>query len=255
MKIDVYFSPAQVDEMQLRDKNVIVIDVLRASTTIVTALNNGAREIIPVGSIESAVKVSGNLFGDVVLRGGERNGKIITGFNLGNSPSEYTEEAVKGKSIIFCTTNGSSAMVKAKYAKRMAVGGFINVSLVADFIRQAGEDFSIVCAGEKQLFCIEDAVCAGMLVKILVEDSPIVVDVNDAAGAAQVLYKTVSKNLLKMAKSSDHGKYLVDIGFESDLKTCVSVDSIPVLPLLIGNVIKLKKEEAKHSITLDVQEG
>ena len=90
MKIDVYFSPAQVDEMQLRDKNVIVIDVLRASTTIVTALNNGAREIIPVGSIESAVKVSGNLFGDVVLRGGERNGKIITGFNLGNSPSVLT---------------------------------------------------------------------------------------------------------------------------------------------------------------------
>jgi 2-phosphosulfolactate phosphatase len=255
MKIDVYFSPAQVDEMQLRDKNVVVIDVLRASTTIVTALNNGAREIIPVGSIESAVKVSGNLFGDVVLRGGERNGKIITGFNLGNSPSEYTEEAVKGKSIIFCTTNGSSAMAKAKYAKRMAVGGFINVSLVADFIRQAGEDFSIVCAGEKQLFCIEDTVCAGMLVKMLVEDSPIAVDVNDAGAAAQVLYKTVSKNLLKMAKSSDHGKYLVEIGFESDLKACVSVDSIPVLPLLIGNVIKLKKDETKHSITLDVQEG
>ena len=255
MKIDVYFSPAQVDEMQLRDKNVIVIDVLRASTTIVTALNNGAREIIPVGSVESAVKVSGNLFGDVVLRGGERNGKIITGFNLGNSPSEYTEEAVKGKSIIFCTTNGSSAMVKAKYAKRMAVGGFINVSLVADFIRQAGEDFSIVCAGEKQLFSMEDAVCVGMLVKILVEDAPITVELNDAAGAAQVLYKTVGKNLLKMAKSSDHGKFLVDIGFENDLKTCVNVDSIPVLPLLIGNVIKLKKEEAKHSITIDVQEG
>jgi 2-phosphosulfolactate phosphatase len=94
-----------------------------------------------------------------------------------------------------------------------------------------------------------------MLVKILVEDSPIAVEVNDAAGAAQVLYKNVGKNLLKMAKSSDHGKYLVDIGFENDLKTCVTVDSIPVLPLLIGNVIKLKKDEAKHSITLDVQEG
>jgi len=209
MKIDVYFSPAQVDEMQLRDKNVIVIDVLRASTTIVTALNNGAREIIPVGSVESAVKVSGNLFGDVVLRGGERNGKIITGFNLGNSPSEYTEEAVKGKSIIFCTTNGSSAMVKAKYAKRMAVAGFVNVSLAADYIRQAGEDFAIVCAGKQLLFCIEDAVCAGMLVKMLVENSSVVVDLNDAAGAAQVLYRTVGKNLLKMARSSDHGRYLV----------------------------------------------
>ncbi len=255
MKIDVYFSPAQVDEMQLRDKNVIVIDVLRASTTIVTALNNGAREIIPVGSIESAVKVSGNLFGDVVLRGGERNGKIITGFNLGNSPSEYTEEAVKGKSIIFCTTNGSSAMVKAKYAKRMAVAGFVNISAAVDYIRQAGEDFSIVCAGSQQLFCIEDAACAGMLVKMLLDQSAVTVEVNDAGGAAQILYRTNGKNLLKMAKSSDHGKYLIEIGFESDLKACVSIDSIPVLPLLIGNVIKLKKEEAKHSITLDVQEG
>lgn len=255
MKLDVYFSPAQVDEMQLRDKNVIVIDVLRASTTIVTALKNGAREIIPVGSIESAVKVSGNLFGDVVLRGGERNGKIIAGFNLGNSPSEYTEEAVKGKSIIFCTTNGSSAMVKAKYAKRMAVAGFINVSLAAEYIRAAGEDFSIVCAGRQQLFCVEDAVCAGMIVKILVEDAGVPAELNDAAVAAQVLYKNVGKNLLKMVKSCDHGKYLVEIGFENDLKTCVDVDSIPVLPLLIGNMIKLKKDEVKHSITLDVQEG
>jgi 2-phosphosulfolactate phosphatase len=90
---------------------------------------------------------------------------------------------------------------------------------------------------------------------MLVENSPVAVDLNDAAGAAQVLYRTVGKNLLKMAKSSDHGRYLVEIGFEGDLKTCVSVDSIPVLPLLIGNVIKLKKEENKHSITLDVQEG
>lgn len=252
MKIDVYFSPAQIDEMQLRDRNVIVIDVLRASTTIIAALKNGAREIIPVGSIESAVKVSGNLFGDVVLRGGERNGKIITGFNLGNSPSEYTEEAVKGKSIIFCTTNGSSTMVKAKYAKRMAVVGFVNVALAAAYVREAGEDFSFVCAGNQQRFCVEDAVCVGMLLKILTEDSAVAVELNDAGVAAQILHKTVGKNLLKMAKSSDHGKYLVEIGFENDLKTCVDVDSIPVLPLLIGNVIKLKKDETKHSISLDV---
>ena len=255
MRIDVYFSPAQVDEMQLRDKNVIVIDVLRASSTIATALKNGAREIIPVGSIESAVKVSGNLFGDVVLRGGERNGKIITGFNLGNSPTEYTEEAVKGKSIIFCTTNGSTAMVKARYAKRMAVAGFINITAAVQFIREAGEDFSIVCAGKQQLFCVEDAVCAGMIVKLLTEDGAVPAELNDAAVAANILYKTVGKNLLKMAKSCDHGRYLIEIGFESDLKICVDVDSIPALPLLIGNVIKLKKDETKHSITLDVQEG
>jgi 2-phosphosulfolactate phosphatase len=96
-----------------------VLDVLRASSTITVALNNGAREIIPVASIESAVKISGSLFGEVTLRGGERNGKTIEGFNLGNSPLEYSEAAVKGKSIIYCTTNGSVAMARSRYARAL----------------------------------------------------------------------------------------------------------------------------------------
>ncbi len=251
MKIEVFFSPSQVDELFLREKNVIVIDVLRASTTITTAINNGAREIIPVSSIESAVKVSGNLFGDVVLRGGERNGKIIEGFNLGNSPFEYTEEMVKGKSIIFCTTNGSSAMVKARYAKNMAVGGFANVSKVVEFIKEVHEDFYILCAGKQALFCVEDAVCAGMIIKKLTDDPSLSLQFNDSANAAQVLYKAAAKNLLKMVKTCDHGVYLTEIGFADDLKICVDVDSIPILPQLIGNVLKLKKkDETKPSITI-----
>ena len=253
MKIDVYFSPVQVDEIQLRDKNVVVIDILRSSTTITTALKNGAREIIPVSNVESAVKVSGNLFGDVVLRGGERNGKIIPGFNLGNSPAEYTEEAVKGKSIIFCTTNGSGAMVRAKYAKNMAVGGFVNISLVVDFMKQINDNFSVICAGKQHLFSIEDAVCAGMIVKLLQDHDPENVELNDAASAALTLFKNYGKNLHKMARSSDHGKYLVEIGFADDVKICVEVDSIPVLPLLIGNMIKLKKEEPKPAPPLDAK--
>lgn len=247
MKIDVYFSPIQVEEMQLREKNVIVIDVLRASSVIVTALHNGAREVIPVSSIESAVKVSGNLFGDVVLRGGERNGKMIDGFNLGNSPREYTEEAVKGKSIILCTTNGSVAMVRARHAKNMAIACFNNISAVVDFMTEVGDDFSIVCAGKQSLFSLEDAVCAGMIVKQLSDRDSLEVELNDAAVTAHVLYKTYSKNLLKMVKSSDHGRYLSSIGFEEDLKLCVEIDSVSVLPMLVGNVIKLKKEEAKPS--------
>ena len=95
MRIDVHFTPYQTDELVLREKTVVVIDVLRASTTIVTALINGAKEIIPVATVESAVKISGNLFGDVILLGGERNGKMIEGFNLGNSPTEYSAEKVK----------------------------------------------------------------------------------------------------------------------------------------------------------------
>ena len=139
MRLDVSFNAAQLDELQLRDKNVVVIDVLRASTTVAVALANGAREIIPVSTIESAVKISGSLFGEVTLRGGERNGKMIEGFNLGNSPAEYTEGTVRGKSIIFCTTNGSVAMFKSRFARRLLVGSFVNLSAVVEaMLRMAG---------------------------------------------------------------------------------------------------------------------
>ena len=145
MKIDLSFSAGQFDDLQLRDKNVVVLDVLRASSTITVALNNGAREIIPVASIESAVKISGSLFGEVTLRGGERNGKIIEGFNLGNSPLEYNETAVKGKSIIYCTTNGSVALAKSRYAPTLAVGTLINMTATTDYIRNEKKDFLFIC--------------------------------------------------------------------------------------------------------------
>jgi 2-phosphosulfolactate phosphatase len=253
MKIEVFFSPSQVDELFLRDKNVIVIDVLRASSSIATALMNGAREIIPVSTIESAVKISGNLFGDVVLRGGERNGKMIEGFNLGNSPSEYTPDAVKGKSIIFCTTNGSSAIVKSRYAKNLVVGGFINMTTVIEFVKELNEDFYILCAGKQSLFCIEDSVCAGMIISLLMNDESISIELNDPAVAAAVLFKSMGKNLPRTVRATDHGKYLTEIGFKNDIKLCTDIDSVPVLPVLVGNSIKLRKKETlKPAPEIDV---
>ncbi|MEE9186419.1 MAG: 2-phosphosulfolactate phosphatase, partial [Bacteroidota bacterium] len=122
MIVDLYFNASQTDELQLRDRIVVVIDVLRAGTTIATALQNGAKEIIPAASVESAVKLGNNLFVDVTLLGGERNAKTIEGFNLGNSPGEYSEQVVSGKSIIFTSENGSQAILKARYAKRAVLG-------------------------------------------------------------------------------------------------------------------------------------
>lgn len=250
MKIDLCFSQSQLDEMQLRDKNVIVIDVLRSSTTVVTALQNGAREIIPVGSIESAVKISGSLFGDVTLRGGERNGKMIQGFNLGNSPMEYTEAMVRGKSIIFCTTNGSVAMAKSRYARAMAVAGFVNMSAVVDFVRSLQSDIMIVCAGRPPItggFSLEDAVCAGMLVHMLSEDKSAAVELSDPSLAARILYKSFGRSILKMMKNTDHGRYLAEIGFGEDIKLCAQIDSMQSVPVLTGTSIKLRKNEAGSS--------
>jgi len=199
-----------------------------------------------VASIESAVKISGSLFGEVTLRGGERNGKTIEGFNLGNSPLEYSESAVKGKSIIYCTTNGSVAMAKSRYARMLIVGSFLNLTTVVDFIREEKKDFLFICAGRLNsigYFSLEDAVCAGMMIQKLMKDESLEMTLSDSAKAAHALYKSFGRSILKMLKISEHGKYLVEIGFADDLKICAAVDSIQVLPVQIENKIKLKKEE------------
>jgi 2-phosphosulfolactate phosphatase len=248
MKIDVSFSAAQFDELQLRDKNIVVLDILRASTTIIVALNNGAREIIPVGSIESAVKISGSLFGEVTLRGGERNGKMIEGFNLGNSPLEYGEPAVKGKSIIYCTTNGSVAMAKSRYARSLVIGAFVNLSAVVDFIKSENKDFLLICAGRVNsigYFSLEDAVCAGMMIQKLMKEESLELELSDSAKASVALHKSFGRSILKMLRTSEHGKYLIEIGFAEDLKICAAIDSVPILPMLQGTVVKLRKEEPK----------
>ncbi len=243
MKVELSFSSGQFDELQLREKNIIVIDVLRASTTIAVALKNGAREIIPVASVESAVKISGSLFGEVTLRGGERNGKIIEGFNLGNSPLEYSETAVKGKSIIYCTTNGSVAMAKSRYARTLAIGSFVNLSTVTGFMQEENKDFHLICAGRINSignFSLEDAVCAGMIIQNLLKSESLSVELSDSAKAAHAISKTFGRSILKMLKTSEHGKFLIELGFADDLKICAQLDSVPVLPVLAGTVIKLK---------------
>ncbi len=242
---EVLFTPSQADEMALRGRTVVMIDVLRASTTIITALRNGAKEIIPVTTVESAVKLSGNLFGDVILLGGERNGRMIEGFHLGNSPAEYAAERVRGKSIIFSTTNGSQAMVRARYARDMLVCGFVNLSAVAAFLRQARRDLTVVCAGSGGMFSLEDAVCAGGLLQKLADDSGPTLDLSDAAQAAVTLHRTFGRSILRMLKSSEHGRYLTEIGLEADLAACAAVDTMPVLPLLAGSVLRLRPDGEK----------
>jgi 2-phosphosulfolactate phosphatase len=239
ISLQVYFTPTEVDELQLRGKNVVVIDVLRAATTIAVALQNGAKEIIPVSSIESAVKISSSLFGDVTIRAGERNGKMIEGFNRGNSPLEFTEETVKGKSIIFLTTNGSVAIVKSRYAKKLFVASFVNISTVVEALKELADNVIFMCSGQDNHFCLEDAVCAGKIINRLKKILKKNFCLDDAALAAASLDTMYGKNVLRMLKQSQHGNDLVQLGFAEDLKVCAEIDAVPVLPALTGNVIRL----------------
>lgn len=239
MRIDCHFTPGPVDDLALRERTVVVIDVLRASSTIITALANGAREVIPASTVESAMKIAGNLGTDQALLGGERNGRIVPGFDLGNSPAEYAASRVQGKSIIFSSTNGSQAMVKARYAAELVIGGFLNMGEVASFVRERPRDFVILCSGRNGGFSLEDTVCAGMLIARVAEDQDVVL--SDSAVASMSLYRSMGRRILKMMRGSDHGKYLEEIGFGSDIRYCAGVDTVPAVPFLEGNVLRLRR--------------
>ncbi|NNG26430.1 MAG: 2-phosphosulfolactate phosphatase [Ignavibacteriaceae bacterium] len=236
MKINIMFSPVNKDELYFTGRTTVVIDVLRASTTIITALSNGAKEVIPVATVEFAIKVSGGMFGGHTLLGGERNAQKIEGFALGNSPSEYEGSLIEDKSIVYYTTNGSKAIVKAKFSEELLICAFSNLTAVAEHLANLGKDVEILCAGNNNLFSMEDSVCAGRLVKELmsIKDN---VELSDSAKCAVALNQSFGKNIFKMLKDTEHGKLLGFQGFENDLKVCSKFSITNTVPLFNGNAL------------------
>lgn len=242
MRVEVLFTPAEVDELSMRGKNVVIIDVLRATSTICTALTNGAKEIIPTPDVESASKIASNLSTDSYLLGGERQGKKIDGFHLGNSPSEYTSEKVAGKTIVFTTTNGTGAIYRSRYASTAIMGSFLNLSSVVQAMKEIGGDWTILCSGQQANFSIEDATCAGMILAKLNTDEG--VETDDAGLTCMILYKNFKGNIFGMMKKSSHGQYLTSIGMKEDLKYCSEVDKLSVIPVMDGVSIRMKHNKS-----------
>jgi 2-phosphosulfolactate phosphatase len=253
MKINLLFTPLSADELYFTGKTVVVIDVLRATSTIVAALNNGAKEIVPVATVEFAVKVSGGMFGGQTLLGGERNTKKIEGFALGNSPLEYSEDIVSGKSIILYTTNGTKALVKAKFSENLFICSFLNISAVANHLININKDVEILCAGRFNNFSLEDTICAGKLISEMIKVKENI-DLTDSAKAGVSLSKSFGRSILKMLKETEHGKILEENGFDEDLKFCSKLNTTDIVPYFSGNVVKLlnvskSSEEDKDSKT------
>jgi 2-phosphosulfolactate phosphatase len=246
MQIQTQYAPHQIDELALREKSAVIIDVLRACTTMTTALYNGAREVIPTASVEAAAKITSSLVGQAQVRGGERGGKMIEGFSFGNSPFEYSEDRVKDKSIIYSTTNGSPLVVKARFAKHTVVCSFVNIGAVAAFLKKNATDIELVCAGNGGRFAIEDAVCAGLLVNLLGDNADYEISLCDASLAASALYKAHSRNLLRMLRQSEGGKILDALGFAEDITYCAGIDTLPVVPLLDGTMLRLWRENERR---------
>jgi 2-phosphosulfolactate phosphatase len=189
MRIDVYFTPLVLNPGDFSGRGIVVLDVLRATTTVITALANGAKAVIPAATSEEAVRLASNLEKDDVLLAGERKSVKIEGFALGNSPLEMTPEVVAGKTIVLATTNGTPALVASQGGDPVLVGAPANFAALTIRARETLVDrgeLVIVCAGRERQFALEDAYTAGRLIKA-VKKGLGKLELNDAANAALVL--------------------------------------------------------------------
>ncbi|NIP42977.1 MAG: 2-phosphosulfolactate phosphatase [candidate division Zixibacteria bacterium] len=231
MNIRLFFTPAGIGEEQINGRTAVVIDILRATTVAAVALGNGAREIIPVTNLGDATSLREKLDRSAVQLGGEREGQKVDGFDLGNSPFEYGPDAVENKTVILATTNGSAAILKGGEAKYCLSCAFVNLTATLEKILEIKDDISVICAGNKGGFSLEDALCGGMLVdKLLASGGNMELD-NDAAFVSQGLYHKHRDNLEEALHKSDHGKYLDSLGFSNDVSFCAQKDSLSICPV------------------------
>jgi 2-phosphosulfolactate phosphatase len=242
MKAELFIIPGPLIEERLSGKTLVVIDVLRASTTICQSLKSGARAVIPVESSGEAAELRAKIGIKETVLGGERKGIKIENFDLGNSPLEYTEEAVKGKIIILTTSNGTRAYSKANLSSLILTSGLVNISTISRKVAETGNDLVILCAGEEGDFSIEDTLCGGMLLHKLMIDARIDLKLNDAASLALLLYRTNRQILKQAIARGEHGRYLTEIGFAADVEMASIPDSIPVLPVLKERRIVLEEQ-------------
>jgi 2-phosphosulfolactate phosphatase len=231
MKIDVHFTPAGLVAGELAGRGVVVIDALRATTTVVTALANGAKAIIPAASSEEAVRLASNLEKDGVLLAGERKCLKIEGFALGNSPREMTATVVSAKTIVLTTTNGTAALLAAQGGEPVLVGAPVNFKALADrgraVLAERGE-LVIICAGRERQFAIEDAYTAGRLIKA-VKRGIRKVALNDAARAAVALTGEFAGWSEALA-GSEAARQLGEVDLAADVDFACHADRFTVVP-------------------------
>jgi 2-phosphosulfolactate phosphatase len=206
----------------------VVIDVLRATSTIAAALGHGATCVIPRTEVDDAFaeKASLEQDGEEPILGGERGGFKVPGFDLGNSPLEYAEERVSGRPVVLCTCNGTAALERCRDAARVYAASFVNVAATVEAVAQGAERVVLCCAGKEGAPALEDVCCAGMLATSLLEVYPYEAD--DATEMAVLSWKKYRADVRRLLMTCSHGRYLAGLGFEEDLTFCSEVDAVRV---------------------------
>lgn len=231
MRLDVFLAPSELTPTALDGRVVAVIDVLRATTTIAAALTAGARTVIPFLETEDAVRTA-KLYerGEVTLAG-ERHMLAIPGFDLGNSPLEFTPQSVGRQTVLLTTTNGTRALLASDDAKAVFAASYANFSVTLARLQlavDAGQSVAVVCASREGQPALEDSACAGRFVQRLRAANG-TLQVNDAAQMCELLASKYDDDLMRLFMDAEHGRALHTAGFEADMQACATLDLFPVL--------------------------
>lgn len=245
MRIHTYLSWREVDPTVVAGATSVVIDVLRATSTIVEALAAGARAIYPSLSSDDAVGLANSLGREDTLLCGERKGLKIEGFDLGNSPREFTPETVRGKQLVMSTTNGTRAFLAAEGSDRVIAASLLNLSAVGRAVASS-DHLVLICGGKEERFSLDDAICAGLVVRQLRDAGEDAAprerwDLDDASLAVLALAEAhpVDPDLLRRTAA---GAALVNIGLDADVVHCANVDRHELVPEMHERMIRLPEK-------------
>jgi len=241
LKLDIVLRAEDISPKELKGKTAVAIDVFRATTTIITALEKGCRSVIPVVSIEEAEKKKEELLasGHGVFTAGERKGLKIPGFDLGNSPQELRDVSLKDKIIILTTSNGTRAIRNSEGADRILIGAFINCRAVAEVLASKYGDVIFVCAGRLGEFSLEDFLAAGAMTYYLRKKTEQALEISDLTAAAEKLFECTKGDLLGFLGKTKHGKYLKEIGYSRDIDYCCTLNTSSIVPEYAEGEIKI----------------
>lgn len=234
-KLEVSLSPELLPTSSLSESIVIVVDIFRATSCMVTGLAHGIPHIVPVAAEETALEYRPQRY----TLAGERDGQKIPGFDIGNSPREYIEAATKGQRVCSTTTNGTKAIEKAKSAKKILMGAFLNLDTTASYLRNANMPVHIVCAGWKGQPCVEDSMYAGVLASMLQDH---LLPANDSALMVTQWYQSNRNNWKNLLLQGSHTHRLRGLGIKEDLEYCLEWNKFDIIAIMDLEKWQLKAE-------------
>ena len=237
MQVDLYTTYKEALERKLREHSVVVIDVLRATTTMTEAIASGATNVLPVNDIEEAIALYRARGEANSVLAGEREGKKIDGFDLGNSPQEFTAAAVQGKTVILTTSNGTQALNHVKNSDSIFIGCLRNRMAMCQKLLEEGKDVSLVCAGTDEKFSADDFYCAGGIIAGLI-DAGESVGLDDL-GQVALLYYRSAKEDRSLLQSAKHYQKLLNMDLTLDLSFCFEEDACGFVPKMCNNIVEL----------------